>query len=129
MERSYVLAQAGTRLRDVLRREVAGAGLAEEIQPIIIEREGRIVGLVPPRSGLWRQAAQDPDAVIDDFAEREIVLARDIDLLSLVFSRLKRHRAGAAIVFHGTERPRVKDIVGVITTRALAEAVIEGQDG
>jgi CIC family chloride channel protein len=129
MERSYVLAKAGTRLREVLRRDTAEAGAADEIQPIIIEREGRIVGLVPPRSGLWREAARNPDAVIDDFAEREIVLARDVDLLSLVFSRLKRHRAGAAIVFHGTERPRVKDIVGVITKRALADAVIEGQDG
>jgi hypothetical protein len=41
------------------------------------------------------------------------------------FARLRRHRAGAAIVFHGTERPRASDIVGVITKRAIADTVID----
>jgi CIC family chloride channel protein len=41
---------------------------------------------------------------------------------------LKRHRAGAAIVFHGTDRPRVGDIVGVITKRAIADTVIDSYD-
>ena len=31
---------------------------------------------------------------------------------------------GAAIVFSGDGRPRAKDVVGVITKRAIADAVI-----
>jgi CIC family chloride channel protein len=41
---------------------------------------------------------------------------------------LKRHRAGAAIVFHGADRPKVSDIVGVITKRAIADTVIDSFD-
>ncbi len=53
-----------------------------------------------------------------------MVICRDIDLLSLVFARLRRHRAGAAIVFHGVKRPRVADVAGIITKRSIADAVI-----
>ena len=53
------------------------------------------------------------------------MICRDVDLLSLVFARLRRHRSGAAIIFHGVERPRVRDIVGIITKRAIADAVID----
>jgi CIC family chloride channel protein len=56
------------------------------------------------------------------------VLCRDVDLLSLVFARLKRRRSGAAIVFHGVERPRARDIVGVITKRAIADTVIDSYE-
>ena len=42
-----------------------------------------------------------------------------------MLARLKRRRAGAAIVFHGAHRPRAADVVGVITKRAIADAVID----
>ena len=61
---------------------------------------------------------------MDDFVEKPSVVCRDVDLLSLVLARLKRHRAGAAIVFQGAHRPRAADVVGVITKRAIADAVI-----
>jgi chloride channel protein, CIC family len=48
--------------------------------------------------------------------------------LSRVFARLKRHRSGAAIVFQGSDRPRARDIVGVITKRAIADTVIDSFD-
>jgi CIC family chloride channel protein len=54
-----------------------------------------------------------------------MVICRDVDLLSLVFARLRRHRSGAAIIFHGVDRPRVRDVVGIITKRAIADAVID----
>ncbi|HKN29265.1 MAG TPA: hypothetical protein VJY34_15810 [Roseiarcus sp.] len=50
------------------------------------------------------------------------------DFLSLVPARLKRRRSGAAIVFHGERRPRADDIVGVITKRAIADAVIDNYE-
>ena len=71
----------------------------------------------------------NPERLVDDFVEKQLVVCRDIDLLSLALARLKRHRAGAAIVFHGARRPRAADVVGVITKRAIADAVInEYQD-
>jgi CIC family chloride channel protein len=81
--------------------------------------------LHPPReAGLWRESVNNPGRLVDDFVEERAVVCRDVDLLSLVLARLKRHRAGAAIVFKGEHRPRASDVVGVITKRAIADAVI-----
>jgi CIC family chloride channel protein len=38
------------------------------------------------------------------------------------------HRSGAAIVFRGVDRPRARDIVGVITKRAIADTVIDNYE-
>ncbi len=120
MERQFHLVKAGTSLKDALVADVE-----DDLRAVVVEREGRIVGLVPPRSGLWRDARIHPDALIDGFVEIPPAICRNSDLLSLVLARLKRHRAGAAIVFHGAGRPRARDVVGVVTKRAIADAVIE----
>jgi chloride channel protein, CIC family len=39
-------------------------------------------------------------------------------------ARLKRHRASAAIVYSGSGRPHARNVVGVVTKRAIADAVI-----
>jgi CIC family chloride channel protein len=123
MERRFIVAKAGTTLQEAIVAEDT-----DDLRAIIVEREGRIVGLIPPRSGLWREARRNPNLLVESFVESRVVVCRDIDLLSLVFARLKRHRGGAAIIFGGTRRPRVRDIVGVITKRAIADAVIDSYD-
>jgi chloride channel protein, CIC family len=123
MERRFILAKAGTTLKQAISAEGT-----DDVRAIIVEREGRIVGLIPPRSGLWRESHTHPNLLVERFVESHAVICRDVDLLSLVFARLKRHRAGAAIVFHGVGRPRVSDIVGVITKRAIADTVIDSYD-
>ncbi len=120
MERRFILAKAGSTLRECMGWEDV-----DDLRAMIVEDEGRIVGLIPPRSGLWRESVNNPDRLVDDFVEKRAVVCRDIDLLSLVLARLKRHRSGAAIVFHGTHRPRATDVVGVITKRAIADTVID----
>ena len=120
MEKRFILAKAGTSLKDVISAEET-----DDLRAIIVEREGRIVGLIPPRSGLWLESRNNPELKVERFVENQMVICRDVDLLGLVFARLRRHRAGAAIVFHGTERPRAADIVGVITKRAIADTVID----
>ena len=120
MERRFILASSGSTLRECMGWEDV-----DDLRAVIVENEGRIVGLIPPRSGLWRESVNNPGRLVDDFVEKRIVVCRDVDLLSLVLGRLKRHRAGAAIVFKGTHRPRAADVVGVITKRAIADAVIE----
>ncbi|MBV8796069.1 MAG: chloride channel protein, partial [Hyphomicrobiales bacterium] len=119
MERQFIVAASGSTLRACMGWEDI-----DDLRAVIVEKDGRIVGLIPPRSGLWRESANNPDQLVDDFVEKRIVVCRDVDLLSLVLARLKRHRAGAAIVFKGTHRPRAIDVVGVITKRAIADAVI-----
>jgi CIC family chloride channel protein len=123
MERRFILAKAGTSLKETISAEDT-----DDLRAIIVEREGRIVGLIPPRSGLWRESQSNPNLRVERFVERRAVLCRDSDLLSQVFARLKRHRSGAAIVFHGVGRPRAHDIVGVITKRAIADTVIDSYD-
>ena len=120
MERRFHLIEAGTPLKDALKGDVE-----DDLRAIVVERDGRIAGLVPPRSGLWREARIRPEALIDRFVEVPLAVCRDTDLLRLVLSRLKRRRASAAIVFHGAGRPRARDVVGVVTKRAIADAVIE----
>ncbi len=123
MERRFILAKAGSTLRECMGWEDI-----DDLRAIIVEHEGRIVGLVPPRSGIWRESVNNPDRPVEDFVEKRLVVCRDVDLLSLVLARLKRHGAGAAIVFTGTHRPRASDVVGVITKRAIADAVIDSYE-
>ena len=120
MERRFILAKAGTTLNEAVDAEEE-----DDLRAIVVERDGHIVGLVQPRSGLWREARTNPTALVDRFVEKRPALCRDTDLLSLALARLKRHRSGAAIVFHGDGRPRASDVVGVITKRAIADAVID----
>jgi CIC family chloride channel protein len=123
MERRFILAKTGTSLKEAISAEKP-----DDLRVIIVERDGRIVGLIPPRSGLWRESQGNPNLLVERFVEPRVVICRDVDLLSRVLARLKRHRAGAAIVFHGADRPKVSDIVGVITKRAIADTVIDSFD-
>src|SRR3984957_11036878 len=123
MERRFIVARAATSLQDTISAEDT-----DDLCAIIVEREGRIVGLIPPRSGLWRESQTNPNLLVERFVESRPVICRDVDLLSLVFARLKRRRSGAAIVFSGVDRPRVRDIVGVITKRSIADTVIDSYD-
>jgi CIC family chloride channel protein len=123
MERRYILASAGTSLREAIAAEAPG-----DTRVIIVERDGRIVGLIPPRSGLWRESQRDPNLLVERFVEPRVVICRQDDLLSRVLARLRRHRSGAAIVFQGSRLPRVTDIVGVITKRGIADTVIDSFD-
>jgi CIC family chloride channel protein len=119
MERNFVRAQAGAPLSASLANDVF-----DDLAPVVVEREGRLVGLVPPRSGLWSRVRSDPAVKIEDFMEPNLVLVRDTDLLSRALARLKRHGAGAALVYSGDGRPQAKDVVGVVTKRAIADTVI-----
>jgi CIC family chloride channel protein len=123
MERRFILAKAGTSLKEAISAEEPG-----DLRVIIVERDGRIVGLIPPRSGLWRESQGNPNLLVERFVESRVVICRDDDLVSRVLARLRRHRAGAAIVFCGADRPRARDIVGVITKRAIADTVIDSFD-
>ena len=123
MERAFLVVAAGTPIGEAVAAEIA-----EDLQPIVVERAGRVVGLAPPRSGLWAAAQRAPETLIDRFVEPRMVVCRDVDLLSLVFARLRRRRASAAIVFSGNARPRTRDIVGIITKRAIADTVIDNYE-
>jgi CIC family chloride channel protein len=123
MERRFILTKAGTSLKEAISTEEP-----DDLRAMIVERDGRIVGLIPPRSGLWRASRDNPDLLVEQFVEKRAVICRDVDLLNRVFARLKRHRAGAAIVYRGVDRPRAREIVGVITKRAIADTVINSYD-
>lgn len=123
MERSFVRAEAGTALKEALSWESD-----EDLRAVIVARDGKLVGLVPPRSKLWIESRNNPKKLVDEFVEPRLVICREQDLLSRALARLKRHRSGAAIVVNSSGRPRVDDVVGVITKRAIADAVIENFD-
>ena len=76
MERRFILAKAGSTLRECMGWEDV-----DDLRAIIVEREGRIVGFIPPRSGIWRESVSNPDRPVDDFVEKQLVVCRDVDLL------------------------------------------------
>ena len=123
MELKFIVAKAGTTLRQAMLPDDI-----DDVRAILVEREGRIVGLIPPGSGLWLEARTNPDLLVERYVESRLVICRDEDLLSLVFTRLRRRHAGAAIVFQGTAPPRIHDVVGIITKRAIADAVINSYE-
>ena len=76
-----------------------------------------------------RRRNERPETPIDRFVDPRMVVCRDVDVLGLVFARLRRHRASAAIVFAGNARPRAgRYVVGVVTKRAIAETVIDNYE-
>lgn len=123
MERRFIIAKAGTTLKQAMLPDDI-----DDLRAIVVEREGRIVGLIPPRSGLWLESRTTPDVLVESFVENRLVVCRADDLLSMVFARLRRRRAGAAVVFRGTPRPRIDDVVGIITKRAIADEVINSYE-
>ena len=117
MERTFARAEAGAKVSDVLTES------AEDLGALLVEREGRIVGLAPLRHGRW--GGLDPDAAVETLVEPQLVVALDTDPLSRVLARLKRHRASAAVVYTGGGRPHAKNVVGVLTKRRIADVVID----
>jgi len=85
MERRFILAKAGIFPQGSARR-----GDRRGFPRHRRRARRRVVGLVPPRSGLWMESIKNPDISIDQFVESKIVVVRDVDILSLVFARLKR---------------------------------------
>src|SRR5664279_704229 len=121
MERQFIAAESGTTLIQVLESLTSDASL---MPPVVVGRGGHIVGIVPPRSGLWPQALRDASLTVDRLADHDFVLARESDLLARVFERMKRHHKEAAIVISGEGVPRMENIRGVITKRSIADTVI-----
>src|SRR5271165_1485169 len=81
MERRFILAKAGSTLREAISCEDV-----DDLRAIVVERKGRIVGLIPPRSGLWRESVSNANRPVDDFVEKTLVICRDVDLLSVVLA-------------------------------------------
>ena len=84
MERQFVVAAAGTTLKQTMSAENIDNACA-----VVVEREGRIAGLIPPRSGLWVESQLNPNLTVESFAEKRLVICRDRDLLGLVFARVE----------------------------------------
>ena len=99
MERGFIVARAGTALGDAMMPDHI-----DDVRPIVVERRADR-RTDPAAVRTWLAARTNPDVHVEKFVESRLVICRDQDLLSLAFARLKRHRAGAAVVFRGTARP------------------------
>ncbi|BDV37151.1 hypothetical protein [Methylocystis bryophila] len=93
MEQTFVLAEAGT----ILKKAVFGEN-GEDQRAVVVARDGKIAGLIPPRSKLWLQSRNNPEKLVDEFVEPRLLICREFDLLSRALARWKRHKCDAAIV-------------------------------
>lgn len=122
METEFLAVETGSRLIDILQNYTNSTGV---MPPVVIFRDDRIIGLVPPRSSLWPKALTTPNLIVDELADTNVLLALESDLLGRVFFRMKRHDKEAAIVVADDGGiPRVGDIRGIITKRGIANTVI-----
>ncbi|GKS69548.1 chloride channel protein [Nitrosomonas sp. PY1] len=121
METEFLVVEAGSRLIDILQNH---ANCTSVMPPVVVSRNSHIVGLVPPRSSLWPKPLTDPNLMVDELADLDVLLVQENDLLGRLFFRMKWHNKEAAIVVTGDGVPRVEDIRGIVTKRAIANTVI-----
>ena len=100
MERRFIVAKAGTSLKEPSAPKTpticAPSSSSARAASSDLFRRVRGYGANPrPIRTFWSSV----------LSKAALVICRDLDLLSLVFARLKRHRSGAAIVFSGVDRP------------------------
>ena len=121
MERRFLIAEAGTTLKEAI-----GAEKRDDLPAIIVARGERIVGLISPALGPMAGVGGKP-GIAGGRLCRPPPRALPRHRPSERRARAAETRAApsAAIVVSGADRPRVRDVVGVITKRAIADTVID----
>ncbi|MCB9947229.1 MAG: chloride channel protein [Rhodospirillaceae bacterium] len=122
MSRGIAVMPADRDLGDAL--EALGGRSPPELTHIIVDHDGRVGGVVPLRQpmGLLGQAAGR--TTLGDIADSLYVLTRPDESMFVLFQRLSRGHAERALVVRGEGVPRPDDVVGVISKRLIADAVL-----
>jgi len=121
MERDVTLLPKDTRLETFLRQ----GGHEGRMKHIVVSDGDRIVGVLRVNTAL-RRGIEDLDQqgfTLGEIAQRNYTVAREEDIVFDVVTRMTRHNAGTAVVSKAKRRPRVADVLGVITKEHIADSV------
>jgi len=122
MERDVTLLPQHMRLETFLHQ----GGHDGRMKHIVVTDGERIVGLLRVNTALRRgQEDVEQGFTLGELAQRNYTVAREEDIVFDVVTRMTRHGAGMAVVTKAKRRPRVVDVVGVITKEHIADSVAE----
>ena len=107
---------------DFLRQPQPQGGLRH----IVITRDDRITGVLRVNTALRRGLEGAYTGIsIGEVASKDFTIARSQDVMFAVIGRMWRKKATMAVVVQAEGRPRVKDILGVISKEHIADSVAE----
>jgi CIC family chloride channel protein len=122
MERDVTLLPKDTRLETFLRQ----ADHEGRMKHIVVTDGDRVVGVLRVNTAL-RRGLEDVEQsfTVGEIAQRNYTVAREEDIVFDVVTRMTRHNAGMAVVSKAKRRPRVGDVLGVITKEHIADSVAD----
>jgi CIC family chloride channel protein len=122
MERDIVTLPEESDLETFLRQVDHGG----QMKHIIVTRGDIIRGVVRVNTGLRRRLEEAyAGTKLGDIVQPNFTVAREEDIVFDVIDRMWRRRAAMAIVTKAKGRPRVRDIIGVISKEHIADSVAE----
>ena len=122
MERDVTLLPKDTRLETFLRQ----VGHEGRMKHIVVTDGDRVVGVLRVNTAL-RRGLEDVQQsfTVGEIAQRNYTVAREEDIVFDVVTRMTRHNAGMAVVSKAKRRPRVGDVLGIITKEHIADSVAD----
>jgi CIC family chloride channel protein len=122
MERDVTLLPKDTRLETFLRK-VDHEG---RMKHIVVTDGDRVVGVLRVNTAL-RRGLEDVEQsfTVGEIAQRNYTVARQEDIVFDVVTRMTRHDASMVVVSKAKRRPRVGDVLGVITKEHIADSVAD----
>jgi CIC family chloride channel protein len=123
MERDVTLLPKDTRLETFLRQ----GGHEGRMKHIVVSEGDRIVGVLRVNTALRRgiEDLEQQGFTLGEIAQRNYTVAREEDIVFDVVTRMTRHNAGMAVVSKAKRRPRITDVLGVITKEHIADSVAQ----
>jgi CIC family chloride channel protein len=121
MERDVTLLPKDIRLETFLRQ----GGHEGRMKHIVVSDGDRIVGVLRVNTALRRgiEDVEQQGFTLGEIAQRNYTVAREEDIVFDVVTRMTRHNAGTAVVSKAKRRPRIADVLGVITKEHIADSV------
>lgn len=126
MDADFTVLPAATQFDEFLRRPANG----KRLQHVVVAEGDRVVGVLRVNMDLRRGLEGAYTGVsLGDVAQRAYTIARADDVMFDVAVRMARRKAQTALVTSGSRRPRVKNIVGVVTLESVGGSVVDSVRG
>jgi CIC family chloride channel protein len=123
MEHDITVLPKDRKLETFLRQ----SGHDGRMKHLVVSDGDRIVGVLRVNTAL-RRGLEDVDQgfTLGEIAQRNYTVAREDDIVFDVITRMARHNAGTVVVVSKAKRrPRVADVLGVITKEHIADSVAD----
>ncbi|MCA8933162.1 MAG: chloride channel protein [Rhodospirillaceae bacterium] len=124
MTRSITVMPADKLLREAVE-ELHDLPPDKRITHIIVDRDGHVAGVVALRQPMGDLQWAVGDTTLGEIGDDRYVLTRPDESMFVLFQRFSRGRAERALVVRGEGVPRIDDVVGVISKRLIADAVLK----